>query len=170
MDLLAVQGTLKSLLQHHSSKASILRLSAFFTVQLSPSPGACLNSCPSSRLRHLIISYYFIAQPHITCDKQSTCNILTCVSWYMRGYVPNSGPFSLSSIIWPTGHSWGHEQRMECRGWHSTPGDSRCPHQCVYVSPGYLSVSGSSQLHSQDKGALPGRTYRLLQKSVKRNA
>ena len=35
LDLLAVQGTLKSLLQHHSSKASILRLSAFFTVQLS---------------------------------------------------------------------------------------------------------------------------------------
>ena len=35
MDLLAVQGTLKSLLQHHSSKASILRLSAFFIVQLS---------------------------------------------------------------------------------------------------------------------------------------
>ena len=33
--LLAVQGTLKSLLQHHSSKASILRRSAFFTVQLS---------------------------------------------------------------------------------------------------------------------------------------
>ena len=35
LDLLAVQGTLKSLLQHHSSKASILRLSAFFTLQLS---------------------------------------------------------------------------------------------------------------------------------------
>jgi len=34
-DLLAVQGTLKSLLQHHSSKASIPRCSAFFTVQLS---------------------------------------------------------------------------------------------------------------------------------------
>ena len=34
-DLLAVQGTLKSLLQHHSSKALILRCSAFFTVQLS---------------------------------------------------------------------------------------------------------------------------------------
>ena len=34
-DLLAVQGTLKSLLQHHSSKASILQRSAFFTVQLS---------------------------------------------------------------------------------------------------------------------------------------
>ena len=34
-DLLAVQGTLKSLLQHHSSKASVLRRSAFLTVQLS---------------------------------------------------------------------------------------------------------------------------------------
>ena len=35
MDLLSVQGTLKSLLQHHSSKASILQYSAFFIVQLS---------------------------------------------------------------------------------------------------------------------------------------
>ena len=37
LDLLAVQGTLKSLLQHHSSKASILRRSAFFTLQFSHS-------------------------------------------------------------------------------------------------------------------------------------
>ena len=37
LDLLAVQGTLKSLLQHHSSKASIFRCSAFFIVQLSHS-------------------------------------------------------------------------------------------------------------------------------------
>ena len=35
MDLFAVQGTLKSLLQHHSSKASVLQCSAFFIVQLS---------------------------------------------------------------------------------------------------------------------------------------
>ena len=35
LDLLTVQGTLKSLLQHYNSKASILQLSAFFTVQLS---------------------------------------------------------------------------------------------------------------------------------------
>src|SRR5574337_1154972 len=35
LDLLAVQGTLKSLLHHHSSKASVLQRSAFFTVQLS---------------------------------------------------------------------------------------------------------------------------------------
>ena len=38
LDLLAVQGTFKSRLQHHSSKASILLRSAFFTVQLSPHP------------------------------------------------------------------------------------------------------------------------------------
>ena len=37
LDFLAVQGTLKSLLQHHSSKTSILRCSAFFVVQLSHS-------------------------------------------------------------------------------------------------------------------------------------
>ena len=36
LDLLAVQGTLKSLLQHHSLKASILRHSTYFLVQLSP--------------------------------------------------------------------------------------------------------------------------------------
>ena len=36
LDFLAVQGTLRSLFQHHSSKASILLRSAFFTVQLSP--------------------------------------------------------------------------------------------------------------------------------------
>ena len=35
LDLLAIQGTLKSLLQHHSSNTSILQYSAFFTVQLS---------------------------------------------------------------------------------------------------------------------------------------
>ena len=35
LDLLAIQGTLRSLLQHHSSKASVLWLSAFFIVQLS---------------------------------------------------------------------------------------------------------------------------------------
>ena len=43
-DLLAVQGTLKSLLQHHSSKSSILSCSAFFMVQLSAS-GVCVCVC-----------------------------------------------------------------------------------------------------------------------------
>ena len=52
LDLCAVQGTLKSLLQHHSSKASILRQSAFFTVQLSTEnflfpPGGHYAGCRS---------------------------------------------------------------------------------------------------------------------------
>ena len=47
LDLLAVQGTLKSLLQHHISKASILRRSAFLTVQLShPYMTYCLINYP----------------------------------------------------------------------------------------------------------------------------
>ena len=49
LDLLAVQGTLKNLLQHHSSKASILRCSAFFIVQLSPQ-----QILPSSCWRHRV--------------------------------------------------------------------------------------------------------------------
>ena len=43
LDLLAVQGTLKSLLQHHSSKASILQHSAFFIVQLTSIHDFCKN-------------------------------------------------------------------------------------------------------------------------------
>ena len=46
LDLLAVQGTLKSLLQHHSSKASILRRSAFFTVQLSSPSNSHIHIWP----------------------------------------------------------------------------------------------------------------------------
>ena len=47
MDLLAVQGTLKSLLQQHSSKASILRCSAFFTVQGLPQKRNSLTAIES---------------------------------------------------------------------------------------------------------------------------
>ena len=53
LDLLAVQGTIKSLLQHHSSKASILRCSAFFIVQLSH---------PYTHVSHSVVSDSL--QPH----------------------------------------------------------------------------------------------------------
>ena len=49
-NLLAVHGTLKSLLQHHSSKASILQCSAFFMVQLSQHTWLCEEQCPHKRL------------------------------------------------------------------------------------------------------------------------
>ena len=49
LDLLAVQGTLKSLLQHHSSKASILQRSAFFIVQLSHPYMTTVKKIPLTR-------------------------------------------------------------------------------------------------------------------------
>ena len=58
LDLLAVQGTLKSLLQHHSSKASILQCSAFFIVQCS--------------------------HPYMTTGKTITLTRWTCVSFLIR--------------------------------------------------------------------------------------
>ena len=60
LDLLAVQGTLKSLLQHHSSKASILQCSAFFIVQLS--------------------------HPHMTTGKTIALNIWTFVGKAMTAF------------------------------------------------------------------------------------
>ena len=52
LDLLAVQGTLKSLLQHHSSKASILQCSAFFIVQLSHPKSSFKNNNTDSYLQN----------------------------------------------------------------------------------------------------------------------
>ena len=58
LDFLAVQGTLKSLLQHYSSKASILRCSAFFMVQLSHpymTTGKIKSLCLFIKLLHLLL-------------------------------------------------------------------------------------------------------------------
>ena len=61
LDLLAVQGTLKSLLQHHSSKASVLRCSAFFIVQLSHPYMTTGKTIPLTRLTFVgkVISLLF---------------------------------------------------------------------------------------------------------------
>ena len=83
-DLLAVQGTLKSFLQHHSSKASILRLSAFFMVQLS--------------------------YPYVTTGKTTALTIWTFVSEVMSllfnmlsrfviAFLPRSNHLLISSIF-----------------------------------------------------------------------
>ena len=55
LDILSVQGTLKSLLQHHSSKASILRCSAFFTVQLS-------HPCMTTRKTITLTRWIFVGK------------------------------------------------------------------------------------------------------------
>ena len=68
LDLLAVQGTLKSLLQHHSSKASILQHSAFFIVQLSHPymPTGKKNSFDKTGL---------------LLAKQCLCFLIYCLGW-----------------------------------------------------------------------------------------
>ena len=72
-DFLGVQGTLKSLLQHHSSKASILQLSAFFMVQLS--------------------------YPYMTTGKTIALTIQTFVSIVMSCNIPASEPPTMSLRI-----------------------------------------------------------------------
>jgi len=58
LHLLAVQGTLKNLLQQHSSKASILQRSAFFIVQLSHPYMTTGKTCPHLTLYRILLSYY----------------------------------------------------------------------------------------------------------------
>ena len=67
-DLLAVQGTLKSILQHHSSKASVLRHSAFFMVQLS---------CPYMTTRKIISSDFWLDGP--LSAKWCLCYLICCL-------------------------------------------------------------------------------------------
>ena len=72
LDLLAVQGTLKSLLQHHSSKASILRHSAFFTVH--PSHPYMTTGKTTA------LTYPFSYLEPVCCSMSSSdCCFLTCI-------------------------------------------------------------------------------------------
>ena len=63
LDLLAVQGTLKSLLQHHSSKASILWHSAFFTVQLDSLSHTVDSPSSLGDAKSLRVGYLFLFCP-----------------------------------------------------------------------------------------------------------
>ena len=65
LDLLAVQGTLKSLLQHHSSKASILRRSAFFIVQLSHPYMTTGKTTALTRRCHLVAKFCLTLCDHM---------------------------------------------------------------------------------------------------------
>ena len=80
LDLLAVQGTLKSLPQHHSSKASILQRSAFFTVQLSYSYMTTGKTIALIRWTfvHKVIFLLFnmLSRLVITCLPRSKCLLI----------------------------------------------------------------------------------------------
>ena len=88
LDLLAVQGTLQSLLQHHSSKASTLRRSAFFTVQLSHSYMTSGNTIALTRWIFVgkVISLLFnmLSRLVITFLPRSKCLL---ISW---SYTPTN--------------------------------------------------------------------------------
>ena len=79
LDLLAVQGTLKSLLQHHNSKASILQCSAFFTVYLS-------HPYRSDQISHSVVSDSL--RPHESQHARPPCPSPT------PGVHPDSSPSS----------------------------------------------------------------------------
>ena len=112
LDLLAVQGTLKSLLQHHSSKASIFRHSAFFTVQLSHpyrTTECLLRTRHYTRFIPLIITLefysYYIRKIHDyhssggSEGKESACNVGDL------GSVPGSGRFPGEGSGYPLQYS-----------------------------------------------------------------
>ena len=88
LDLLVVQGTLKSILQHHSSKASILWCSAFFTVQLSH---------PYMTTGKTII--------HLLSPKKPHSPLLSLLSWYL---ILKSKAISLRVADYPPGISHIH--------------------------------------------------------------
>ena len=82
LDLLAVQGTLKSLLQHHSSKASILWCPAFFTVQLSHSYMTAGKTLPLTRWTFVVkvmsLLFNMLSSLVITFLPRSNCLL---ISW-----------------------------------------------------------------------------------------
>ena len=116
LDLLAVQGTLKSLLQHHSSKASILRCSAFFMVQLSHHARASSSVQPVqslSRVRLFVTPWSVAHQASLSITNSwsslrltsiesvmpSSHLILCCPLLFLPPIPPTSESFPMSQLF-----------------------------------------------------------------------
>ena len=96
MDLLAVQGTLKSLLQHHSSKASILLRSAFFIVQFSH-------------------PYMTIVWKTIALTRQTFVGKVMSLLFNMLSRLLNGNPLQYSTVAWKI--PWAEEPvRLQSMG------------------------------------------------------
>ena len=82
LDLLAVQGTLKGLLQHHSSKASVLQHSAFFIVQLSHPYITTGKTIALTRWTVVgkVMSLLFITLYHFSSKEQASFNFMATVT------------------------------------------------------------------------------------------
>ena len=97
MDLLAVQGTLKSLLQHHSSKASILWHSAFFMVQLSDPYMTTGKTTPLTRQTFVskAMSLLFNILCHSFLPRSKECLL---ISWLQSPSAVISEPKKMKSV------------------------------------------------------------------------
>ena len=134
LDLLEVQGTLKNLLQHHSSKASILQLSAFFTVQLSHSymtPGKTIAFTRQTILGKVMsLLFNMLSKLVITFLPRSKCLL---ISWLQSpSALILEPPQKKSDTVSPSishevmgpdaGRDWGQEEKGttkdEMAGWH----------------------------------------------------
>ena len=102
LDLLEVPGTLKSLLQHHSSKASILRRSAFFTVQLSH-----LHMTTGKTIVLTICSFV----------GKMMCLLCNTLSRFVRVFLPRSKRL-LISWLQSCPHGFGAQENKICHCFH----------------------------------------------------
>ena len=143
-DLLAVQGTLKSFLQHHSSKSSVLRRSAFFTVQLSHpymTPG---NTIALTRQT-------FVGASLDCCCQSLYPPCRTLLAHALPQHLKAGRPQSLVRVTAPFPGSW-YIQSFVCAFWASLV---VWDHHLVTASPlpldrGHLFLVGSSILLVMD--------------------
>ena len=88
LDLLAVQGTLKSLLQHHSSKASVLQCSAFFMVQVSHPYMITGKTIPLTRqtfaVKVMSLVFNMLSSLVITFLPRSKSLLISCCSHHLQ--------------------------------------------------------------------------------------
>ena len=138
MDVLAVQGTFKSLLQHHSSKASILQHSAFFMVQLSHPYMTTQKSIALTRWTFVgkVISLLFSKLSRLVITFLPRSKHLL-ISWLQSPFSvifePPKIKFLTVSIVSP---SICHEGIMEKVSFHSNPkGNAKeCSNYCTIAS------------------------------------
>ena len=116
LDLLAVQGTLKSLLQQHSSNASILRRSAFFTVQLSH---------PYILFNHSVVSESFVTPWNVARQAPRSIGFLRQEYWsglpfFSPGGLTDPG-IKLTSSAWQAGSLPMSHQKVNVKVAQSCP-------------------------------------------------
>ena len=92
LNLLAVQGTLKSLLQHHSPKASILQCSAFFIIQLS-------HPCMTTGKTIALTRWNFVGKVMSPLFNMLSRLVLTFLSGSKLGSLPNSKSFNCMAAV-----------------------------------------------------------------------